>query len=526
MIRSLRLQILFSFLFSFPGLIAQVCFNPIFNQQTGAYPCSIVTADFNNDGLPDLVTANHWGNNVTMILGLGAGTFTSVANYAAGDEPIWITTADYNEDGNPDVATANHGSNDVSVFFGNGAGQFAPAVFFTTRGEPSCIASADVNGDLNSDLVVTNMHYDSVSIHLGDGAGNFSVKGYYLTGYMSDPNTVSAADVNNAGKVDLVIDNWSDNIVVLLGDGTGAFGPPAFFYTSGIKSTHAITGDFNMDGFLDIAACNYFSDDVSILNGDGTGNFSASVNFPIGGVKPYTLWSGDFNADGKTDLVTSNETSNTISVILGNGNGSFGQPIIFPADSNTEQSIVGDFNADGKDDIAAVNFGANNATVFLSAPSPVVTANSSADTICAGSQVTLNGGGALTYTWSNSVSNGIAFTPGNTATYLVAGTDNLGCTNWDTITVVLNICTGMDPVFDAASVIIFPNPAYSDVIIQTNLSQKQLIQVFDVDGRLIWQQLTRGGQTVVLSGDLKAGIYNVRLSTEKESLSKRLVLIK
>lgn len=58
-------------------------------------------------------------------------------------------------------------------------------------------------------------------------------------------------------------------------------------------------------------------------------------------------------------------------------------------------------------------------------------------TVCAGSPVTLTGSGALTYAWDNGVNNGIAFSPLNTQTYTVTGTDANGC--FDTAQVVVTV---------------------------------------------------------------------------------------
>lgn len=68
---------------------------------------------------------------------------------------------------------------------------------------------------------------------------------------------------------------------------------------------------------------------------------------------------------------------------------------------------------------------------------PVVDAGA-AQAVCVGSQVTLNGSGAATYTWNNSVSNGIPFTPTATTTYTVTGTSVAGCQNTDQVTVTVN----------------------------------------------------------------------------------------
>lgn len=67
-----------------------------------------------------------------------------------------------------------------------------------------------------------------------------------------------------------------------------------------------------------------------------------------------------------------------------------------------------------------------------------VTINSSATTVCSGSAVTLSGAGAATYTWNNSVTNGVAFNPTSTATYTVTGTDANLCTATASVTVNVN----------------------------------------------------------------------------------------
>jgi len=69
---------------------------------------------------------------------------------------------------------------------------------------------------------------------------------------------------------------------------------------------------------------------------------------------------------------------------------------------------------------------------------PTVAANSTATAICSGSSVTLTGSGAATYAWSGGANNGVAFSPLSTLTYTVVGTASNGCTDTDTITVVVN----------------------------------------------------------------------------------------
>jgi hypothetical protein len=68
---------------------------------------------------------------------------------------------------------------------------------------------------------------------------------------------------------------------------------------------------------------------------------------------------------------------------------------------------------------------------------PTVSAGAN-QSVCAGNQVTLNGSGATSYSWNNGVTNGVAFTPANTQTYTVTGSDANGCTNTAQVTVTVN----------------------------------------------------------------------------------------
>ncbi|MEZ4978747.1 MAG: hypothetical protein R2772_05565 [Chitinophagales bacterium] len=103
-----------------------------------------------------------------------------------------------------------------------------------------------------------------------------------------------------------------------------------------------------------------------------------------------------------------------------------GQPFAPPAG-------ITDYTVMGTDIHGCVAF--DTATIEIFAL-PNVVANTSGDNLCEGSYITLTGTGAQSYTWSNGVSNGLAFIPPvGTQVYEVMGTDSNGCVNTDTISV-------------------------------------------------------------------------------------------
>src|SRR5215475_1465018 len=170
-------------------------------------PLSVAVADVNGDGKPDLLVANlcvdvNCGSNgiVSVLLGNGDGTFQTEVTYNSGGyDAVSVVVADVNGDGKPDILVANRcavfiscggtsgGHPDsngiVSVLLGNGDGTFQPAVTYNSGGLfTTSIAVGDVNGDGKPDLVVSNpcgvtncfpQLDGAVGVLLGNGDGTF-----------------------------------------------------------------------------------------------------------------------------------------------------------------------------------------------------------------------------------------------------------------------------------------------------------------------------------------------------------------
>ncbi|MEI6020913.1 MAG: T9SS type A sorting domain-containing protein [Bacteroidota bacterium] len=89
--------------------------------------------------------------------------------------------------------------------------------------------------------------------------------------------------------------------------------------------------------------------------------------------------------------------------------------------------------------IKDMNNCSTSSTVSINQPSPInIVAFAINSTVCAGNTTTLIAGGALTYSWSGGVSNGLGFTPPASAVYSVLGTDASGCTGSNTVYVTVN----------------------------------------------------------------------------------------
>ncbi|MBL7892584.1 MAG: T9SS type A sorting domain-containing protein, partial [Bacteroidia bacterium] len=73
---------------------------------------------------------------------------------------------------------------------------------------------------------------------------------------------------------------------------------------------------------------------------------------------------------------------------------------------------------------------------------------------------------------------------------------------------------------------ISPNPSVDNISIETLSSENQLLQIFDLTGRLVLRQNTTGKMTTINLSGLGAGIYNVCATTKEGELHTRLAIMK
>ena len=331
---------------------------------------TVLTADFNGDGIPDLVIL---GSGISVLLGNGDGTFTAAPSPSA-DLPGAIAVGDFNGDGIPDLAVApafDEGNSEVLL--GNGDGTFTNAGGSFGNGNDTVtsnsIAAADFNGDGKLDLVETcaaamrRPCNNLLLILSGNGDGTFTQFSETPLPFAGS-QSMAVGDFNGDGQPDVAVTNSGANGVNVFLNNEGGLSVVYTMPATGAGPSSIAAADFNGDGKLDLAVANSGSNNVTILLGNGDGTFTAAAS-PATGMAPNSLAVGDFNGDGVPDLAVANSGSSNVTILLGNGDGTFKAATSPAADTGSTSVTAADFNGDGKEDLVVANSRDSSATALL-----------------------------------------------------------------------------------------------------------------------------------------------------------------
>lgn len=321
----------------------------------------VAVADLDNDGHKDLVTANYFGNNISVLRGSGGGAFLPPTTYTAGAGPFTVNVVDLNNDIQADLLVANYAAGTISVLLGNGSGAFGTKTDYVSGANTAVARAGDFNQDGKMDVVTVNYGAHTASIFLGDGAGGFAPRVDYPTG--ANPNWVSFLDLDFDGKLDLVTANFgASTISILRGRGDGTFHPKVDSPVGAGPLTLKLA-DFNLDGIWDVATANYLANTVSVRMGNGSGGFGPSVDYPTG-VGPVTIDVGDLDLDSRVDVAVCNESGNSVSVLLGDGLGGLGAKTDYATGTSPYAVVITDVTGDGEPDLVTGNFGSGDVSVL------------------------------------------------------------------------------------------------------------------------------------------------------------------
>jgi hypothetical protein len=285
----------------------------------------VATGDFNSDGKQDIITSDAYTGDVNLFPGNGDGTFQapqiiSVPSYGAAG----LVAGDFNKDGYTDIAVLEFPAA-VAVLLNDGVGGFQSPVLYNLNGSVVSMTMADINGDGNLDLLMPQFSGNTVSVLLGRADGTFQSAADIALGF-NYPSRIAVGDFNGDGKQDMAVtinDSAAMGVAIALGNGDGTFQTAVLdnstSHNLGPLNQPSPTGvqavDVDNDGKLDLVVANSSIGTISTMFGKGDGTFYSPVEVPAGALT-YDLSTADVNGDGTPDVVASGAAFSGVTVLL------------------------------------------------------------------------------------------------------------------------------------------------------------------------------------------------------------------
>ena len=265
----------------------------------------VAIADYDNDGWPDMYVTN-WGKN-RLYHNTHDGTFTDVAEKAGLQLGNWSTGAtwgDYDGDGRLDLFVPGyvHFERD---HLPSGGENGVPDTFCTFRGVQVNCGPRGLKGE--PDHLFHN-NGDGTFTDVSAKAGVADTPGYYgLTSLF--------VDINNDGKVDLLVADDSTPNYLYLNKGDGTFDDVS--YASGYALNEAgretasmgiAAGDYDNKGMIDIFNTTFSDDYKPFYRNEGNANLT-DISYQLGVAEvsvPFLGWGDaflDYDNDGWKDLI-------------------------------------------------------------------------------------------------------------------------------------------------------------------------------------------------------------------------------
>jgi alpha-tubulin suppressor-like RCC1 family protein len=424
--------------------ISSTSFSNSFTLGTSYGSTSVVIADLDGDGKPDIALVNQgyvsiFRNISTNGEPLNAACFAPRVDLPYSANAYKLRAVDLDGDGKLDLIACETGGSNITIFHNISTpgslttNSFEAGFKLPTGNDCRHAMAVDLDGDGHLDIVALNYGDSTISIFRNIGAA-----GSLTTNSFSPPVTLAcpggpyeavAADLDGDGRPDLAVVNGDNNTVSIFQNvavpgvlNTNSFATRIDLPADSNPTTIAAV-DLDGDGKLDLVVGLVHSSNTSIYQNISAGgglltanSFAPRVNFstPYWG---FTVAVADFNGDGKPDITEVGQLPSTMSVFQNTSSpgsitsASLGPRVDFGTGWNATGVAAGDLNGDGRPDIVFCNYYDSNIQIyqnvmpFGTAPTaPIIVSQPTNLTVTVNATavftVAANGTAPLNYQWN------------------------------------------------------------------------------------------------------------------------------
>ena len=289
----------------------------------GTEPRALAIADFNRDGMPDILVANELSDDVSIFLGTGDRTFGLPCSIAMGRHVTGVVAMDLNLDGRADFAVFSNQTNDISVFLqivANGTGTPTPTpVNACPQGTSGFRGLAPIGLPVNA--IPRALIVDRFS--QSDAVPDFAV---------------ALASVSTNGQAQVLLGQAAPGASVVYSPE-----PPLAVPQGAVRSEPSAVGagDINRNGRQDLIVADKNNDAVLIFLANANGTFAAPLDpIDVRGRSPVAMVVADIDGDGRPDAVVANEGDGSVSILVTSRAPATPTPVPTYTPTNTETATA------------------------------------------------------------------------------------------------------------------------------------------------------------------------------------------
>jgi len=271
-----------------------------------------------------------------------------------------LVVADFNGDGRPDLAFYGD-AKDLEVVYNQGTnGWSEPKRWHITDGQlnGNALAEGDLNADGLADLVLLG---DNGAFYFLPQLPDHTLGEPQKIPCSGTPKSVQIGDVDGDGRNDLLLVDWDSPTPVRfrLQNAGGQLEPEIYFRAPPMRSFCADNLEGNAKNYIVTIARDSGRAEVSqftrqpgaVLSGAfRRGQFQILPLNKADAAQRGLLWA-DVNGDGRPDLLVAEPASGQLSVYLQQPDGSLAPPRTFPTLAGVSQLAAADWSGDGELDV-------------------------------------------------------------------------------------------------------------------------------------------------------------------------------
>ena len=330
----------------------------VITMTAGGAKC-VYAADLDGDGLVDVLSASDIDDRISWYRNEGAmkhfvqGWIAEDVNSATS-----VHAADLDGDGLIDVLSASSPRDTLAWYRNEGSGVFSTQrVISSLFASPSLIHVADLDGDGLMDVMSAAFSKirgaDIILWCHNRGPRGFSCQ--EVTEAITSPQSVSAADFDNDGLLDLLSASSGDRKVAWYRNEGGGVFPNQRIITieaEGVKSAHS--ADLDGDGLIDVLITSDSEDKIAWFRNEGAGLFSSqrviTKGIGIGGAMFVHV--ADLDNDGRLDVLCLSADGTKVLWYRNDGGGAFSLEQVVSASVTGISSVyAADLDRDGRLDV-------------------------------------------------------------------------------------------------------------------------------------------------------------------------------